>query len=184
MAKKSMIEHSNDLMNLLVKAEQYHEVGEDIPTELEEQISNALIGQSKKVDRCVAFMNRCEAQQKEFKAEIAAYKAGIERLDRWIERMKDASGFAMQLQSTDEAECRSLDGDLYKIWKKKNEGADIVDEALVPDEYKIVETVVKIDKKQIVADVKKGVTIPGVKRKVTDSIHRSKPRVKAIESKK
>ena len=45
-----------------------------------------------------------------------------------------------------------------------------MDEKTIPDTYKTVETVTKIDKKQLIADIKSGAVIEGAELNITSSL--------------
>lgn len=94
---------------------------------------------------------------KDLKAEVEAFKAEEKALterrkakERRMEQLKEYLAFSMQTHGD-----RKLDTPKVRLSFRKSTSTEITDEKLVPDEFKTVETVVKIDKKKLGAAIDK-----------------------------
>nr|UVX73238.1 MAG: hypothetical protein [Bacteriophage sp.] len=94
---------------------------------------------------------------KDLNAEVAAFKAEEKALterrkakERRVEQLKEYLAFSMQAHGD-----KKLDTPKVRLSFRKSTRIEITDEKLVPDEFKTVETVVKIDKKKLGAAIDK-----------------------------
>lgn len=104
-----------------------------------------------------------------FKAEEKALTERRKAKERRVEQLKEYLSFSMQAHGD-----RKLDTPKVRLSFRKSTSTEITDEKLVPDEFKTVETVVKIDKKRLGAAIDKamkdGGTIKGAERITRQSL--------------
>ena len=88
------------------------------------------------------------------------------RKNNKIEQLKQliANDFAIN-------EIKKFETPIFKFTKVKNPASVVIlDENLIPDDYKKIEQVVKIDKKSIKEDIEDGIKVEGAKIENTESI--------------
>ena len=113
---------------------------------------------------------------KDLNAEVAAFKAEEKALaerrkakERRVGQLKDYLAFSMQAHGD-----RELDTPKIRLSFRKSTSTEITDASLVPDEFKTVETVEKIDKKRLGEAIdramKDGGSIKGAERITRQSL--------------
>lgn len=113
---------------------------------------------------------------KDLNAEVAALKAEEKALaerrrakESRVEQLKEYLAFSMQTHGD-----RKLETPKVRLSFRKSTSTEITDEKLVPDEFKTVETVVKVDKKKLGAAIDRamrdGGTIRGARRITRQSL--------------
>lgn len=158
MSNLSLYDYSRQLLNLF---EQYNQAKESedkaLLDDLEIKISDLLIGEATKVDRCVGFMRHCDQQLDALEAEIEALKAYKEKLKAAQKRMTDLASFVMETRKVDE-----LEGNFSKFRKKESVAVLVKDLEAVPQDYLRIKTSVEVDKAEAGKALKSGVEIPGL----------------------
>lgn len=114
----------------------------------------------KKAASIVYVMKNLSAPITAIDDEIRRLKAKKEVIQNGVNRLKD------YIQTTMEAmELDKIETDLIKIRLQNSPPSCVLADAdaVVPDEYKITEIVVSLDKKKAVKDMKQGIKIPGLR---------------------
>ena len=138
----TLYEMTNDLVNLM---------DEEINEEVKEEIIAAIkLEMEVKAENIIAVMRNYEARIEAIKNEekrLAEYRKGEERK---LENLKEYTTYCMEQLGN-----KKLDTSLGRIsLRKKPASLNIVDESLIPNEYKEIIQTVKIDKVQIKKDLK------------------------------
>lgn len=122
-----------------------------------------------KLEAVGLFVKDLSAEVDAFKAEEKALTERRKAKERRMEQLKDYLAFSMQTHGD-----KKLDTPKVRLSFRKSTRTEITDEKLVPDEFKTVETVVKIDKKKLGAAideaVKDGNAIDGAVRITSQSL--------------
>lgn len=111
--------------------------------------------------------------QKQLEAEIAAFKAEIERmterkrsLENHVERMKRAQIDYMQATGQ-----RSASAGTFKLTLRDNKSVAVDDESLIPREFMVEKPATyQPDKKAIMAALKDGKDVPGARIETSTSV--------------
>lgn len=82
-----------------------------------------------------------------------------------VARMKDALKATMQVLQLDK-----INAGTFTISARKSKSLEVLDEALIPEEYKETVTTIKVDKNAIKDAIKNGAEIEGVELKENKSI--------------
>ena len=90
------------------------------------------------------------AEVEAFKAEQKALTERLKAKESRVKQLKDYLYFSMQAHGD-----KKLDTPKVRLSFRKSTSTEITDEKLVPDEFKTVETIVKIDKKKLGAAIDK-----------------------------
>ena len=137
--------------------EMLEENGGELTPEIEEALSinsDNLVAKAEGYCKAIAMYN----------ADIDAFSAEIKRLterkkvaQNAVDRMKNAMLVAMQALDINEIKAGT-----FKVGTSKSSSLNVLDESLVPDCYKNVETVISVDKNAVKAALKSGEEIGGV----------------------
>lgn len=147
-----LYEITNEFLDLMnddeITEEEANKIGENL----------AIALQNKSTDIVGYYLNEksdIEAIDTEIKRLQEMKKNKTNRLDRFKEYVKT---------NMERLDLKNIDTEYGKISIAKNPvSVEIIDEDKIPNEYKISEVVVKVDKKAIADDFKAGKTIEGVK---------------------
>lgn len=155
MSNLSLYEIANEYQAVLVNL--YDDETGEINEEAEKQLNEVGEAIEKKAIAVASFIKNMEAERKaidDAKKAMAEREARLERKEQYMRAY---------LQSNMERTGKSEIGCPYFVIKlKKNPvSTDILDEALIPDEYKKAKTVITIDKIKIKSDIQNGVVVPG-----------------------
>lgn len=122
-----------------------------------------------KLEAVGLFVKDLSAEVDAFKAEEKALTERRKAKERRMEQLKYYLAFSMQTHGD-----KKLDTPKVRLSFRKSTRTEITDEKLVPDEFKTVETVVKIDKKKLGAAIdeaaKDGNAIDGAVRITSQSL--------------
>lgn len=140
---------------------------EDIDTEQVEQIKAVIKAEiDKKSSGIVALVRNLEGDVDTIKAEIDRLNNLKKVKENRINNIKNYTKECLE-----EAGIKKVSTSLGNISIRKTPGAvEILDEALIPTEYKSEVVTVKVDKKAILAELKEGVVIQGVNLKTGTSL--------------
>ena len=131
------------------------EEGEFTP-ELEQQLAITRDELDSKAENYVKVIRSVEGDISVIDAEIKRLKEIREGKSKVIDRMKEALSTAMTAFRIDKIETA-----LMKLFFRKSESVEIVDEKLIPEEYKLSRVVVNPDKILIKKLIKSGEEVPG-----------------------
>ena len=140
---------------------------EDIDTEQVEQIKAVIKAEiDKKSSGIVALVRNLEGDVDTIKAEIDRLNNLKKVKENRINNIKNYTKECLE-----EAGIKKVSTSLGNISIRKTPGAvEILDEDLIPTEYKSQVVTVKVDKKAILAELKEGVVIQGVNLKTGTSL--------------
>lgn len=114
---------------------------------------------NEKLSNVCKFMRECETNALKFKSEAVRLAKLAEKESNMAFRMKEYVSDILQAQKIDK-----LDLDLFKLSFRESASLEIIDESLVPDQFKareVVETI-KIDKVKIKSFLKTFPSVPSV----------------------
>ena len=103
-----------------------------------------------KLEAVGLFIKDLNAEVAAFKAEQKALTERLKAKERRVEQLKGYLAFSMQAHGD-----KKLDTPKVRLSFRKSTSIEITDEKLVPDEFKTIQTVVKIDKKKLGAAIDK-----------------------------
>lgn len=139
----------------------------DIPEEVLVEALDAIDEEFEaKCDNIVKFMRILDGDCKTIKEEEVRLSKRRKTLENKINRMKQYIEDNMKL--TGKTKFKTPFNSFNISANPKS--VEIINEDLIPDTYKIKETVCKIDKKAILADIKNGCTIDGININQTSSL--------------
>lgn len=148
---KTLFEITQEVIELASLLEE----GEFTP-ELEQQLAITREELDSKAENYVKVIRSVEGDISAIDAEIKRLKEIREGKTRVVDRMKDALSTAMTAFKVDKIETA-----LMKLFFRKSESVEILDETLVPEQYKLSRVVVNPDKILIKKLIKSGESIPG-----------------------
>lgn len=147
----SLYEMTNDLVSLI----DTEEMNEEVKAEIIEAIKENL---EAKAENIIAVIRNYETRIEGIKSEekrLSEYRRSEEKK---LENLKEYTKYCME-----QLDHKKLDTNLGRLsLKKKPASLEIVDESLIPNEYKDEVTTIKVDKMQIKKDLKEK-EITGVK---------------------
>lgn len=148
---KTLFEITKEVIELASLLEE----GEFTP-ELEQQLAITRDELDSKAENYVKVIRSVEGDISVIDAEIKRLKEIREGKTRVVDRMKDALSTAMTAFKVDKIETS-----LMKLFFRKSESVEILDETLVPEQYKFVRVAVNPDKILIKKLIKSGESVPG-----------------------
>src|SRR5690606_17217587 len=131
------------------------EDGEFTP-ELEQQLAITREELDSKAENYVKVIRSVEGDISVIDAEIKRLKEIRDGKSRVVDRMKVALSTAMTVFKVDNIETA-----LMKLFFRKSESVEVLDESLVPEQYKLSSVVVNPDKILIKKIIKSGEDVPG-----------------------
>lgn len=131
------------------------EDGEFTP-ELEQQLAITRDELDAKSENYVKVIRQVEGDISVIDAEIKRLKELRDSKSKVVDRMKEALSTAMAAFNVDKIETS-----LMKLFFRKSESVEILDESLVPEQYKLSRVVVNPDKILIKKLIKSGESVPG-----------------------
>lgn len=105
-----------------------------------------------KLEAVGLFIKDLNAEVEAFKAEQKALTERLKAKERRVEQLKVYLAFSMKAHGD-----KKLDTPKVRLSFRKSTSTEITDEKLVPDEFKTIQTVVKIDKKKLGAAIDRAV---------------------------
>lgn len=160
---------SESLQQLIVNYKNIEELMDnpDIPAEMLKEALNSIEGNiESKVDGICHIIRKYNKEAEFLKEES----------DRLVAKRKTIENKVASLKRYMEDCLRALDKKSVKTTlnsvniQNNPPSINIVDEKTIPDTYKTVETVTKINKKQLIADIKSGAVIEGAELNITSSL--------------
>lgn len=148
---KTLFEITQEVIELASLLEE----GEFTP-ELEQQLAITRDELDSKAENYVKVIRSVEGDISVIDDEIKRLKEIRDGKSRVVDRMKEALSTAMTAFKVDKIETA-----LMKLFFRKSESVEILDETLVPEQYKLSRVVVNPDKILIKKLIKSGEEIPG-----------------------
>lgn len=148
---KTLFEITQEVIELASLLEE----GEFTP-ELEQQLKITRDELDSKAENYVKVIRSVEGDISVIDAEIKRLKEIRDGKTRVVDRMKEALSTAMTAFKVDKIETA-----LMKLFFRKSESVEILDESLVPEQYKLSRVVVNPDKILIKKLIKSGEEVPG-----------------------
>ncbi len=148
---KTLFEITQEVIELASLLEE----GELTP-ELEERLAITREELDSKAENYVKVIRQAEGDISIIDAEIKRLKGLIDSKSKVVDRMKEALSTAMTAFKVDKIETA-----LMKLFFRKSESVEILDETLVPEQYKLSRVVVNPDKILIKKLIKSGESVPG-----------------------
>lgn len=118
-----------------------------------------------KADRYAFFMERLDAEADFWKAKADAYSKVAKSCKTLKERLKENIKGAMHMLGTDE-----IEGGEYRFKLSRLAPKLVIQEELLPDNFKMVVTETVPDKEKIKAELEIGTEIPGAKHEMVFSL--------------
>lgn len=128
----------------------------DLTPELEAQLAITREELDSKAENYVKVIRQVEGDISVIDAEIKRLQAIKEGKGKVVNRMKEALSTAMTVFKVDKIETS-----LMKLSFRKSESVEILDENLIPEQYKISRVVINPDKILIKKLIKSGESVPG-----------------------
>lgn len=126
--------------------------------EVDEELLNALhMERDKKINNCAAWVIDLQGDAEKISAEIERLEKLKAQAEKEAESLKSFLKYALSEQN--------FKGDLYRVTFRRTKAVkDMTDEEVekLPDEFKVVKTTVKPDKKKLKAAIDEGWQIRGV----------------------
>ena len=145
----TLYEMTSDLVELMEV-----EIDEEVKNEI---IENIKLQMETKAENIIAVIRNYETRIEGIKAEEKRLMEYRKSEEKKLERLKEYTTYCMELLGN-----KKLDTTLGRIsLRKKPETLNIIDESLIPSQYKEIIQTVKVDKAQIKKDLKEG-NIEGV----------------------
>ena len=148
---KTLFEITQEVIELASLLEE----GEFTP-ELEQQLAITREELDSKAENYVKVIRSVEGDISVIDAEIRRLKEIREGKSKVIDRMKESLFAAMTAFKVDKIETS-----LMKLFFRKSESVEILDDSLVPDQYKLSRVVINPDKILIKKLIKSGEEVPG-----------------------
>ena len=139
----------------------------EITPEMLEEALQSMEGElTEKLENIVAFIRSLEGDVTVIDNEVARLQARKKTINNKISSLKDYMENCLRM-----LELRKVKTSLNTISIQKNPPSiEILDETLIPEEFKSVETVTKIDKKALLKAVKETGEIAGVSLKTSEGL--------------
>ena len=145
----TLYEMTSDLVELMEV-----EIDEEVKNEI---IENIKLQMETKAENIIAVIRNYETRIEGIKAEEKRLMEYRKSEEKKLERLKEYTTYCMELLGN-----KKLDTTLGRIsLRKKPATLNIIDESLIPSQYKEIIQTVKVDKAQIKKDLKEG-NIEGV----------------------
>ena len=148
---KTLFEITQEVIELASLLEE----GEFTP-ELEQQLAITRDELDAKAENYVKVIRSVEGDISVIDAEIKRLQAIKEGKSKVVDRMKEALSTAMTSFKVDKIETA-----LMKLFFRKSESLEVLDDSLVPEQYKMSRVVVNPDKILIKKLIKSGESVPG-----------------------
>ena len=148
---KTLFEITQEVIELASSLED----GEFTP-ELEQQLAITRDELENKAENYVKVIRQVEGDISVIDAEIKRLQEIKKAKSNVVDRMKGSLSEAMQAFRVDKIETS-----LMKLFFRKSESVEILDESLVPEQYKLSRVVVNPDKTRIKKIIKSGEDVPG-----------------------
>lgn len=159
----SLVDQIKEINDLMYKFDNLIESGQEIPPELEVELSNMLIANAQKVDRMASYLRHCESTIEYLKNEKKTIDKLIKAQESKIARIEKAALFAMNLKTTN-----VLEGALgNKLRIRESTSLEVTDLSKVDGKYIVTKTIVEssADKVAIKKALESGELIEGVELK-------------------
>lgn len=144
-----------DLENKLMES------GGEITPELDEQLSNLHANMTTKIDSYAYVLNSFKFRKEFALQRLKEWEAVVAQCEHTIDNINKMLDFNLNLLNKDR-----VDGMEYTVMRQNNPASvEIIDEAILPGKYLVTETKTKINKREILDDLKKGFVIPGAELK-------------------
>lgn len=148
-----LYEISEELQKLFIKIE--NQGGELLPED-EAAWESLKLSKEEKVENTIKYIRNLESDSEALDNEIKRLQQKKSSLDNQIKNKKDYLGFNIGKGMT-------FKTPLFKCWWKECASVDVVNEEKIPDWYKKEETVISIDKKLIMQELKEEKEVPGAR---------------------
>jgi hypothetical protein len=156
-------------MNLYQIAEEYNSLFNDLydpeSGEIQEtaliKLDEIKVSLEEKAINIALFMQNLDAEQKAIENAMASMKDRANKLEKKREWLHGYLKFNMEQAGHLEISCP-----YFSIKVKSNPySTEILDEALIPDKYKVTKEVVSVNKTMIKQDIQNGLDVPGARIK-------------------
>ena len=164
--KKSLMELTHGYLSLLDSAYELEMAGEDVPSVMQDEISNMLTKQAEKVDNCASLVSRCKHEQEWLKNEKKRIDIEINKMEYIQNKIK-----YLAVQAMDAEGITKLSGKKgHYFSKRKSSAVEIINLHALDSKF-ITTTVTEIpDKKKIKDHLKAGELVPGALLKTNFSV--------------
>lgn len=144
------INDQNDLMAKLIESD--GELTED----MEKALATLETSVPAKLDSYYLIMERLEAEAEYFKSRAEEFSMAAKQMTAARDRLKKNIKFAMENSGVAE-----LAGNDYRFTLSKSKPRLIIQDELVPDDYKVEVVTIEIEKDRIADHLREGLVIPG-----------------------
>lgn len=154
------------LYEMTVQANQLYELLQN--EEIDEQVFKdtlEAIGTEEKIEGYCQVIKELQGDFEKFKAESDRLTARMKTTKNGIDRMKNSLLAFLKASGQDKVKAGT-----FAVSIGKSKQTNILDEALIPNEYKTVETVIKIDKNAIKSDINNGVKVAGAEIIINEGV--------------
>lgn len=163
---KSLLQLTHGYLELLDRAYELEQAGEDVPAEVQDSIGEMLTAQAEKVDNCASLVLHCKHQQEWLKEEKKRIDFEIKKMEYIQDKMKYLAKCAMDLEGV-----QKITGNKgHYFSKRKSKAVEITDINKLQEEYLKTTIVTAPDKIKIKDDLKAGRSVEGAELKINESV--------------
>lgn len=123
------------------------------------------IGTEEKIEGYCQVIKNLQADLDMFKAEADRIADRMKPIKNNIDRMKESLLAFLKASGQDKVKAGT-----FAVSIGTSKATNILDEALIPNQYKTVETVIKIDKNAIKSDIDNGVKVAGAEIIINEGV--------------
>lgn len=152
MTKTSLYDIAENLRAIL----EYGDCDEESGVPIGEQIAALEMTYDDKIDGVISFIKEQRALATAIKAEQDALKERRAAIENRVERLSEYLGQCLRIANKD-----AYENARHKVTFRKSEAVEIIDESLIPAEFKITKTTNTVDKVAIKEAIKDGEIIDG-----------------------
>lgn len=152
MTKTSLYDIAESLRAIL----EYGDCDEESGVPIGEQIAALKMTYDDKVDGVIAFIKEQRALATAIKAEQDALKERRAAIENRVERLSEYLANCLRI-----ANKTAYENARHKVTFRRSEAIEIIDESLIPAEFKVVKTTETVDKKAIKEAIEEGEIVDG-----------------------
>ena len=162
--KKSLFEINESILEIFDTIEAYCTENETdvIPDDLVAQLQISESEMSDKLEKYFFAIKEMKGQIDTIKAHVATMNAKRKAIENRIETLKGFVGHSVNMFGTEnKTGNKFFKGDLFKVTATRSTAVQILDEALIPDQYKREVVTVRVDKTAIKKVLQAGDSVDG-----------------------
>jgi hypothetical protein len=157
--EKQIIELTDEIRSLLFQRDNFLQMNQPVPEDLEKKINSKLHFTGDTIDQCVSFIKMSESQIEWLQKEIDFIKLQQDKYQRAIDSVKDAAKMIMEREGI-----LKMEGSLgHSLSIRRSEVVEITDMSKIPDRLKRQKISIEPDKVAIKALIKEQGQVDGAR---------------------